>query len=105
VDPDPKIENLQSPPDREFNIVFHCAQLLRDLATHVKGRGRFPHQWIGEDYTSFNQEYGGERTLTFLPPRGQQANLLRFTRQEFILPSIERMKNDGVVDIDNLRKV
>ena len=105
VNPDRKIENMESPADREFNVIFHCAQFLRDLATHIKDTGLFLHHWTSDQIKSFNLQYGGERTITFVPPAAQQANLLRFTRQEYILPSIDQMKQDGVIDLDTLKSM
>lgn len=105
VNPDKKIENEASPADREFKIIFHCAQLLRDLATHVKETGLWLHQWSRDEIKTFNEMYGGERTLTFVPPSVQRANLLSFTRQEYIFPSIHQMIEDGVIDRDRLKKM
>lgn len=105
VNPDRKIENMVSPADREFNIIFHCAQFLRDLAIHIKETGLFLHHWAPDQIRSFNTQYGGERTITFVPPAAQRANLLRFTRQEYILPSIYQMKQDGVIDLETLKSM
>ncbi len=107
VVPDQKIENAESPPDREFRVVFHCAQLLRDLAEMTKTLHRFPHQWTHENIASFNDTFGGRITDTFIPPRHQGANILDQTMQEYILPSIKQLREfgDDIINWEKLKKL
>lgn len=106
ANPDPKLENRESPRDREFSIVDSVALFGYDMFEHSQATGRLPHEWTISDIAKFNQTYAQEAIQVSVPSRtDHHGNKIVDVNPDFILPSMQDLRDLDVVDWERLQQL
>ncbi len=104
ANPNPKLENRESPRDREYGLIFGCAKNLNFLARHVEETGKHVIDWDIDDIASFNQKHGGRRDMLSVPsPIDHQPNRVVSSGVDVLLPSISMLESLGAVNWDKVK--
>ncbi|GEM_PF-6355841 len=106
ANPHAKIESRESPRDREYGLIYGCANYMGDAVEHIGNTGRGIIDWTAQDVANFNIIYGGQQDNVFVPSSDDHhGNKLVTIKTDYVLPSMQQLKELGVVNWDRVQEL
>lgn len=100
--PNPKVERGASDAVREFSMLSRCVDWQERVLDFSTALGRQLPDFDCDDIARFNDQYGGQEQTRFYISSNHAPNTPRVIGRDFMLPSVETMKNLGLINMDQL---